>query len=327
MIIARQSTARTVTVGPVLDADGVAVTDGVVGDFKIAKNGAAPAALNGSATLTHRNTGHYSLALTATDLDTVGQAEVVIDDTVNACPMKELTIVEEAVYDALYAASAPGYVANAPVNVAQLGGDTQSATDLKDFADAGYDPSTNKVQGVVLVDTLTTYTGDTPQTGDSFGRIGATGSGLTSLATQTSVNDVPTVAEFEARTLVAASYGTAANQSTIATAIADVPTNSELATALDPLPTAAEIRAEIDSNSTKTGYKLASDGLDSVSTTAPAGVASNFREMLVQTWRRFFKKSTLTSTELKTYADNGTSVLTTQAVTDAAGTQTQNAAS
>jgi hypothetical protein len=42
-----------------------------------------------------------------------------------------------------------------PANVTQLGSDTQSATDLKDFADAGYDPSTNKVQGVVLVDTTT----------------------------------------------------------------------------------------------------------------------------------------------------------------------------
>lgn len=36
-----------------------------------------------------------------------------------------------------------------------LGGAAQSATDLKDFADDGYDPSTNKVQGVVLVDTAT----------------------------------------------------------------------------------------------------------------------------------------------------------------------------
>ena len=35
---------------------------------------------------------------------------------------------------------------------------------------------------VTLADTITTYTGDTPQTGDSFARIGATGSGLTSLA-------------------------------------------------------------------------------------------------------------------------------------------------
>src|SRR5262245_53623492 len=49
-----------------------------------------------------------------------------------------------------------------------LKGDAQSATDLKDFADEGYDPSTNKVQGVVLVDTLTTYSGNTPQTGDSY---------------------------------------------------------------------------------------------------------------------------------------------------------------
>ena len=36
--------------------------------------------------------------------------------------------------------------------------------------------------------TITTLTGHTAQTGDSFARIGATGSGLTSLATQTSVN-------------------------------------------------------------------------------------------------------------------------------------------
>lgn len=53
-------------------------------------------------------------------------------------------------------------------NLTMIGGVTQSATDLKDFADDGYDPATNKVQGVVLVDTLTTYTGNTLQTGDSF---------------------------------------------------------------------------------------------------------------------------------------------------------------
>lgn len=110
MVIARQSTARTVMVGPVLDADGVAVTDGVVGDFKISKNGGAPAALNGSATLTHRHTGMYSLALTASDLDTVGQAEVTLDDSTNACPVKEITIIEEAVYDISFASSATGAV-------------------------------------------------------------------------------------------------------------------------------------------------------------------------------------------------------------------------
>jgi hypothetical protein len=48
-----------------------------------------------------------------------------------------------------------GYVAS---DMKYLDGTAQSATDLKDFADAGYDPATNKVQGVVLVDTTTTNT-------------------------------------------------------------------------------------------------------------------------------------------------------------------------
>lgn len=63
--------------------------------------------------------------------------------------------------------------------------------------------------------------------------------------------------------------------------------------------------------------RLAADGLDSISTAAPAGVAGTFREMIVQTWRRFFRRSTLTATQLKTYADDNVSVLTTQTATRA----------
>lgn len=44
-------------------------------------------------------------------------------------------------------------------NVISLAGVTQSLTDLKDFADDGYDPSTNKIQGLTLVDDITTKTG------------------------------------------------------------------------------------------------------------------------------------------------------------------------
>lgn len=61
---------------------------------------------------------------------------------------------------------------------------------------------------------------------------------------------------------------------------------------------------------TRTGYKLASDGLDSVATTEPSGVASNFREMLVQTWRRFFKKTTATSSAIITYKDDASAATT-----------------
>lgn len=52
-------------------------------------------------------------------------------------------------------------------NMAQLGGNTQSATDLKDFADTGYDPATHKVEEVKVL------TGHTVQTGDSYARLGA----------------------------------------------------------------------------------------------------------------------------------------------------------
>ena len=46
-----------------------------------------------------------------------------------------------------------------------IGSSTQSATDLKDFADTGYDPATHKVQGVVLTDTATNLT-NAPTAGD-----------------------------------------------------------------------------------------------------------------------------------------------------------------
>lgn len=79
----------------------------------------------------------------------------------------------------------------------------------------------------------------------------------------------------------------------------------------------------------KTGYKLASDGLDSVATTAPSGVASNFREMVVQTWRRWFKKTVydIDDNNIKTFADDDSTVVTTQTVAVSATEETQGAAS
>lgn len=43
-------------------------------------------------------------------------------------------------------------------DVEAIGSSAQSATDLKDFADTGYNPATHKVAGVVLTDTTTTNT-------------------------------------------------------------------------------------------------------------------------------------------------------------------------
>jgi len=140
-MITRQSTARTLLVGPVLDSTGAAKTDEVVGSIKVTKNGVVGDA-DGSATLTHDHAGKYKLELTANDCDTVGVLEISLNSGTNDMPVKGLNVVETAIWDALFADGATGLL---PANMTQIGGDTQSATDLKDFADAGYDPSTNKV--------------------------------------------------------------------------------------------------------------------------------------------------------------------------------------
>lgn len=89
--------------------------------------------------------------------------------TVDAWTVTPSGTITYKIFDA-----APASVTVPPAaDLRMINGVAQSATDLKDFADDGYDPATNKVQGVVLVDTLTTYTGNTVQTGDSFARLGA----------------------------------------------------------------------------------------------------------------------------------------------------------
>ena len=55
-----------------------------------------------------------------------------------------------------------------------------------------------------VIPTVTTLTGHTAQTGDSFARIGATGSGLTSLASQASVNTIDDFLDTEVAAILAA---------------------------------------------------------------------------------------------------------------------------
>jgi hypothetical protein len=100
--------------------------------------------------------GYYNLTLTAAQLDTEGMLTVVVqDDSVCLPVMARFMVVNANVFDSLFAAAGTDYL---DINALQLAGTTQDATDLADFAAAGYDPATNKVQGVVLVDTTTTNT-------------------------------------------------------------------------------------------------------------------------------------------------------------------------
>jgi hypothetical protein len=66
---------------------------------------------------------------------------------------------------------------------------------------------------------------------------------------------------------------------------------------------------------------ISSSGLDNISTSEPSGRATNFREMIVQLYQRFFNKVILNNTSLKVYDESG-SVVTTQAASDTGSTQT-----
>ena len=156
MAALKQSTAVTVQLGPFLDA-----TDGVTEETALAsgtlcyvsKNGAAFAARNSSTGITHDRDGWFRVHLDATDTNTLGRLVIQIQDPATGLPMwRDFMVMPANVWDSLYGSDLLN------TDPTSIGGSTQSLTDLKDFADEGYDPATNKVQGVVLVDTTTTNT-------------------------------------------------------------------------------------------------------------------------------------------------------------------------
>lgn len=124
MNLAKQSTAKTFIVGPILDSAGAAKTDEVVGSIKVTKNGTVGAA-NGSTTLTHDHTGHYKLACATGDFDTLGEVEFTLNSGTNAMAPVKFQVVPANVYDSLVAGSD-----NLEVDTVKLSGTTQTARDI-----------------------------------------------------------------------------------------------------------------------------------------------------------------------------------------------------
>lgn len=220
-------------------------------DIKLVVNGGASANKN-SGGGTHRVNGVYGVTFDATDTATVGEMEVSVVVSGALPVFDKFFVIEEAVYDALFAASAPGYLqpttagrtldvsaggeagidwANigSPTTAQNLSGTSTKAVeptvagrtlDVSTGGEAGVDwanigsptttvnlsgTSTKAVEPTVAgrtldvsaggeagvdwanvgsptatvgltnttVGTLTTYTGNTPQTGDGFARLGA----------------------------------------------------------------------------------------------------------------------------------------------------------
>ena len=102
----------------------------------------------------------YSLALSAAEM-TAARIMVVILDLSDPQVWLDKTLIIETYGNASAQHAFDLDLATQPVNLTQMGGVAQSATDLKDFADAGYDPATDKITGVKLCDKTTLVDGVT----------------------------------------------------------------------------------------------------------------------------------------------------------------------
>jgi len=234
-------------------------------------------------------------------------------------------------------------------NLTMIGGVAQSATDLKDFADTGYDPTVHKVQGVVLTDTCTTLTGHTAQTADHAAGIA----------------DIPTVAEFEARTIASADYvvvgdtiagatlvdtvttltGHTAQTADHTAGIADIPTVAEFeartiasadyvvttdtiagvttATNLTNAPTSGDLTATMKTSvNTEVVDVLKTDTISEMGQAAPPA-SPTFEQVLNYLYRILRNKTETTATELAVYDDAGTTKLFKSVLSDDATTFTK----
>lgn len=137
----KQSTAsQTRIVGPFIDDTDFKTTETGLTiantDVKLSKNGAAAANKN-SGGGTHIANGMYALTFDATDTATVGELNVSILMSGALVVVAKFTVLEEAIYDALFASSATGFDSSGRVNVGKWLGTavTTNATTSKPEVD------------------------------------------------------------------------------------------------------------------------------------------------------------------------------------------------
>jgi hypothetical protein len=103
----RKSTTATITVGPVLDVAGLPVTNAVLSDFHINKDGTS-STLVSPTSVSHSHNGHYFLSLDSSDLDEEGRVEFTSSNLDHAMPPARFQVVSQTVYDLLYKINAVG---------------------------------------------------------------------------------------------------------------------------------------------------------------------------------------------------------------------------
>lgn len=236
MQLLKQNAAATVLVGPVLDSAGAAVTNAVIGDFQITKNGTS-AAMASPATRTHSHNGFYLLSLATGDTDTVGRLVISVNNTAQSMSTHRYTVLLPSVFDALitnatnstgglpaatntitalagaistFAGGAVASVTNrVTANVDQWGGVAVTGMPLPT---ASYTAPDNATIGSISTNLVTVNNNVLSRLAASSYVAPLSASetrsalGLASANLDTQLADIPTVTEFEARTLIASGY-------------------------------------------------------------------------------------------------------------------------
>lgn len=187
----------------------------------------ASAAKNDTDNCAHVANGQYECDLDATDTNTVGQLRVYIQDNTAVTPFfRTYVIIETAVFEAALAdgaapLSASGVVdefetqsqadpTGFHVNVMETNGVSQTGNDngadINAILADTNELQTDLVNGGRLDLILDATLADTNELQGDWVNGGRLDLILDARASQASVDDVPTVAEFEARTLAAGSY-------------------------------------------------------------------------------------------------------------------------
>jgi hypothetical protein len=186
MQLLQANTAVDVLIGPFVDdTDGKTAETGLTlsqADIKLSKNGQALTQKNDVTAAAHDSDGYYNCELDATDTNTEGTLVLIVHES-GALPVRhEFMVLAQAAYVSLLTAKDTGFM---DVNQKAISDDTTAADNSEAFFDGTGYAGTNNV-----IPTVTTLTGHTPQTADHTAGIA----------------DIPTVAEFNARTLPSADY-------------------------------------------------------------------------------------------------------------------------
>ncbi len=195
MQLLRQGTAATLVIGPFVDdTDGKTAETGLTisqADVLLHKSdGTSIAKKNDATSATHRSSGYYTVPLNSTDTGTLGRLRVMVSESGALPVFHDFMVVPAVVYDSLV-----GGTDYLQVDAVQVEGDDAT----NQIRDALVDDATR-----IDASALNTLSSHDPGENIMGATDLGTGSGLTSLATQASVNTVAGYIDTEVAAILAA---------------------------------------------------------------------------------------------------------------------------